>query len=85
MAWNFLKKIRENDYTTKAIMLTAHTDKEFLLDAISLQLTRYLVKPVSRKDLKEALDFSIMELLKYTVSPIQKKLIYLKTLAGTLN
>ncbi len=57
-----LEKIRENDYTTKAIMFTAHSDQSFLLKAVSLQLTKYLVKPVSRKELKEALDFAISEL-----------------------
>jgi len=67
-----LKKIRKNDYNTKAIMLTAHTDKTFLLEASSLKLTKYLVKPVSRKDLKEALKIAIDELLKYNVSTIQK-------------
>jgi len=67
-----LEKIRENDYTTKAIMFTAHSDQSFLLKAVSLQLTRYLVKPVSRKDLKEALDIAIDELLKYSVTPIKK-------------
>ena len=71
-----LEKIRENDYTTKAIMFTAHSDKNFLLQAVSLQLTRYLVKPVSRKDLKEALGIAIDELLKYSVTPLQN--IYLK-------
>lgn len=67
-----LRKIRENDYNTKAIVLTAHTDKTFLLEATSLKLTRYLVKPVSRKDLKEALKITIDELLKYNILPIQK-------------
>lgn len=67
-----LEKIRKNDYTTKAIMFTAHSDQKFLLQAVSLQLTKYLVKPVSRKELKEALDFSIEELRKYSVTPIQK-------------
>jgi DNA-binding response OmpR family regulator len=67
-----LKKIREYDYNTKAIILTAHTDKTFLMDAVSLKLTRYLVKPVSRKDLKEALEATVNELLKYNISPIQK-------------
>ncbi len=67
-----LRKIRENDYNTKAIVLTAHTDKTFLLEATSLKLTRYLVKPVSRKDLKEALKDTIDELLKYNILPIQK-------------
>lgn len=67
-----LRKIRENDFTTKAIMLTAHTDKNFLLDATSLKLTKYLVKPVSRKDLKETLELTIEELLKYNVSLVNK-------------
>ncbi len=67
-----LKKIRVNDYSTKAIMLTAHTDKTFLLEATELKLTKYLVKPISRKDLKETLELTINELLKYTVSAIKK-------------
>ena len=54
---DLLERIRENDYSTKAIMLTAHSDKSFLLKAVGLKLTRYLVKPVSRKDLKEALKY----------------------------
>lgn len=67
-----LKKIRENDYNTKAIMLTAHTNTSFLLEASALKLTKYLVKPVSRKDLKEALELAISELLKYSILPMQK-------------
>ncbi|MDD2887223.1 MAG: response regulator transcription factor [Aliarcobacter sp.] len=67
-----LEKIRENDYTTKAIMLTAHTDKSFLLKATTLKLTKYLVKPISRKDLNEALESTINEILKYSVISIQK-------------
>ena len=67
-----LERIRENDYTTKAIMLTAHTDKSFLLKATTLKLTKYLVKPVSRKDLNEALESTINEILKYSVMSIQK-------------
>ncbi|BAK73599.1 MAG: response regulator transcription factor [Arcobacter sp.] len=67
-----LEKIRENDYSTKAIMLTAHSDKSFLLKAVTLKLTKYLVKPISRKEINEALELTISELLKYDVSPIQK-------------
>lgn len=69
---DLLEKIRENDYSTKAIMLTAHTDKTFLLKAIGLKLTKYLVKPVTRKDLKEALKLTIDELLKFNVITVQK-------------
>lgn len=69
---DLLEKIRENDYSTKAIILTAHTDKTFLLKAIGLKLTKYLVKPVTRKDLKEALKLTIDELLKFNVITVQK-------------
>ena len=69
---DLLERIRENDYSTKAIILTAHTDKTFLLKAIGLKLTKYLVKPVTRKDLKEALKLTIDELLKFNVITVQK-------------
>jgi DNA-binding response OmpR family regulator len=67
-----LKKIREKDHKTKAIMLTAHTDKSFLLDATELKLVKYLVKPVSRKALKETLELTIKELQEYETLPIKK-------------
>ncbi len=69
---DLLEKIRENDYSTKAIILTAYTDKSFLLKAAELKLTKYLVKPVTRKDLKEAIDLTINELLRFNVIAIQK-------------
>lgn len=67
-----LKKIRENDLRTKAIIMTAYSDKVFLLEAITLKLTKYLIKPVNRKDLKEALELVIDELLSYNIQSIQK-------------
>lgn len=67
-----LAKIRENDHKTKAIILTAHTDTSLLLDAVSLKLTKYLVKPVSKKDLIDVLELTIDELLRYSISSIQK-------------
>jgi DNA-binding response OmpR family regulator len=63
-----LKKIRENDHTTKAIMLTAHAETDYLLQAAELKLTKYLVKPISRQELKEALNLVIHELSDYKVS-----------------
>jgi len=69
---DLLKKIREKDYITKAIMFTAHSDQKFLMQAVSLQLTKYLVKPVSRKELKDALNFTIEELLSYKITPVKK-------------
>ncbi len=61
------RKIRENDFKTKIIILTAHSEKSFLLEAVSLRLTKYLLKPVNRKDLKEAFDLAIGELNKFDI------------------
>lgn len=71
-----LKKIREHDHTTRAIVLTAHSDRDYLLEAVSLKLTKYLVKPATRAELKEALTLVIQELSQYDIS--SKHLLYLK-------
>ncbi len=62
-----MKKIRQDDHNTKAIMLTAHADEEFLLEAASLKLVKYLKKPIARKELHETLLLSIKELQQYEV------------------
>lgn len=68
-----LAKIREDDYTVKAIVLTAHKDTDFLLQATRLKLTDYLVKPISRLALEKALDKVIFELKNFTTTPIKTK------------
>jgi len=50
------EKVRENHQDIRIIVSTAYTDKEFLLQAVELNLTRYLVKPVIGKKLLEALE-----------------------------
>lgn len=71
-----LKKIRENDLTTRAIMLTAHSDVNSLLQATELNLTKYLVKPITRSQLKEALHIALEEMQNFTIS--SNSTIYLK-------
>ncbi len=66
-----LKIIRQSDIKTKAIILTAYVSKEFLLEATSLKLVRYLEKPVSRKDLKDALLLAVDEILTYNIRNIK--------------
>ncbi len=73
---NLVAKIRENDHNTKVIMLTAHSNVEYLMKATNLKLTSYLLKPVSRTDLKNALQSAIDELKNFQI--FSKKLIYLK-------
>jgi len=73
---DLVRKIREYDYTTKIIMLTADADVKTLLKATELKLTKYLVKPVSREQLKEALSLVMKELSSFEIKA--KKIILLK-------
>jgi YesN/AraC family two-component response regulator len=67
---DFLKIVRKNDHTVKAIMLTANSDVDTLLSAIDLKLSQYLVKPITRDELKTALTKPLVKLasLTYTTS-----------------
>ncbi|MDA3908224.1 MAG: response regulator transcription factor [Sulfurimonas sp.] len=71
-----VRTIRENDHSTKVIMLTAHSETKYLLEATELKLTKYLVKPVSRSELKDALNLVIDELSNFETT--SKKTIILK-------
>ncbi len=51
----FVKRIRQNDSTTQVIIISAFSDKEYLLKAIELQLVKYLIKPVKESDFRDAL------------------------------
>lgn len=56
------KQIRQKDQTVKIVMLTAHTEKEKLLTATELKLTRYLIKPIAPKLFKETMELLAQEL-----------------------
>ncbi len=56
------KQIREKDQAVKIVMLTAHTEKEKLLTATELKLTKYLIKPVAPKLFKETMELLANEL-----------------------
>jgi len=49
------KTIRQEDKKTPIIITTAYTSTEYLLEAVSLQLIKYLVKPIEEEPLFEAL------------------------------
>lgn len=59
-----LKKIREKDLLTPVIIMTAHTEQEYLLDAVELYITKYLIKPFNKNDLINALDECLNVLYK---------------------
>ena len=51
----FAQKIRQESKTTPIIIATAHTETEYLLKAVELQLVKYIVKPITSKKLNDAL------------------------------
>ena len=73
---DLVKKIREFDQQSKIIILTAHFNSPYLHKATELKLTKYLVKPISRAMLSEALNLAIEELNSFSIH--SNKLIRLK-------
>lgn len=72
----FIKRVRESDKNSKIIVLTAHTDVEYLMQSTELNLLKYLVKPVKRKEFNGAIDLALKELEEFEV--VSKKLLALK-------
>lgn len=58
------KKIREHDEKTKIIITTAFNDEKYLLEAIELNLERYIVKPLTNRNLFPALEKAISKIDK---------------------
>ncbi len=57
-----LKKIREIDRKIPVIVLTAHSEQQYLWRAIELKISKYITKPFSRAQLVEALEYVADEL-----------------------
>ena len=49
------RQIREIDARIPIVIITAYTDKEYLLKAVNLHLEQYIVKPINLKSLKDTL------------------------------
>ncbi|AOO66385.1 response regulator transcription factor [Sulfurospirillum halorespirans] len=61
-----VKKIREFDKKIPIILLSAHTEQEYLWRAVELKITRYLVKPYDKDALIKALEDVALELIGHT-------------------
>lgn len=48
---DMIRKARQNNHETQFIVLSAHTKKDYLLDAIDLGLVKYLSKPLDHETL----------------------------------
>ncbi|WP_265822212.1 response regulator transcription factor [Geovibrio ferrireducens] len=57
-----IKRIRSSDKKLRILMTTAYTDEQYTLQAIELDISRYLVKPVMLEDLRGALQKCVREL-----------------------
>jgi DNA-binding response OmpR family regulator len=67
----FIKELRKTDKTIPVILLTAYTDKKYLLEATKLKLIDYLTKPIDFKSLNNALQRCVQEILdnsRYVIS-----------------
>ncbi len=56
------KKIREKDNKVKIIITTAHCDEKYLLEAVELNLERFLIKPLTNRNLLPALEKAITKI-----------------------
>ncbi len=57
-----IKKIREDDKKTKIIIITAFNDTKYLLDAVELNIVRYIIKPLTKRNLIPALKKAVSSL-----------------------
>ena len=48
---DLVKQIRKKDQTTPIVIISAHTDKEYLLNVVNLHLEHYVIKPVTFNDI----------------------------------
>ena len=59
----FTKIIRKINKNIPIILLTAHTDTNYLLEATKLKLVDYLIKPLNFTKLKDALNNAVNEII----------------------
>lgn len=60
---DFVRCLRQKDVLTPVIMTTAYSNQEMLFDAINLNTTRYLHKPLKNNDLLDALHIGVKTIL----------------------
>jgi DNA-binding response OmpR family regulator len=70
------KKIRKTDKSIPIIIATAHTQTEYLLKAVELQLVKYIVKPITSAKLKEALSLAYEHLSCSNIVKLDEKTTY---------
>lgn len=90
-----LTQIRKTDLSTPVIIMTAHTEQNYLINAVELYITKYLVKPFNKDSLVDALNECInvitnkvdnqLQLSKNIIFDINNNLIIKDNLEISLN
>jgi len=70
-----LQRVRQKDQQTKAVILTAHSDIEYLLQANELKLTKYIVKPLNRDILNTTINMLIKEMTNFKIVSLKNILL----------
>ncbi|MCT7555160.1 response regulator transcription factor [Aliarcobacter butzleri] len=58
------KTLRENDYKTKIVLMTAYSKDSILLEAINIDINYYIIKPATLQKIKDMLDKISNDLLR---------------------
>ena len=77
---DFLKHIKEKNINIPTILTTAHTDTQYLLDAIKLKVENYIVKPINIKELLNTLYDVLLPVVQE--KEIQKNTYVIKTISA---
>lgn len=52
---DILKRIRKEDKETQVVILSAHSEKEWIEEAMANRVSKYMIKPIKRGNLKDML------------------------------
>ena len=77
---DFLKHIKSKNINIPTILTTAHTDTQYLLDAIKLKIEDYIIKPINIKELLNSLHDILLPIVQK--KEIQKNNNLIKTISA---
>ena len=77
---DFLKHIKNKNINLPTILTTAHTDTQYLLDAIKLKIEDYIIKPINIKELLNSLHDILLPMVQQ--KEIQKNNNLIRTISA---
>ena len=74
----FVKKVRSTNRNIPIVMITAHTDKQYLLQAVELHMEKYIIKPLEMDELFATLEkcVDIININNIEILKVDKDYIY---------